>query len=242
MKIESNIEKLKNKFVKSQTKLYEKSQRVSTFRSTIRSRCGTENVQMVYVLFRSMEGRARALKAYQTTEKPWWSSFLFTCLFCPLVCLFRTYRCCKRCCGKPKLSKKEEQDQSLLFMQKFKIKVEEAENPEHIHWDNYSTNCCSRCCVRGIKAFLFLFLFGLFCSMFLLRKMIEEPFLEEYPQYILHQLKPHNASKVIPITTVMNDFKNGTLSWHDDKYKKIEQVGYIYAYCEFMTLILNKEA
>ena len=64
LRIEAKIEKLKAKFIVTQNKYYETGQRLEEFKRAV-NHDRADNVQMAYVLFRSMEGRARALYAYR---------------------------------------------------------------------------------------------------------------------------------------------------------------------------------
>lgn len=233
MNIEYKIDKAKGKFVKNQNKIYEKDQRVASFRRKIRSRFGKDNIQMAYVLFRSMEGRARVLNAYKQSDKPFYKK--------PFICLCNTCLCIFRCCCNIKRSKDEEFNQSLLFMQKFKIKVEPAINPEHIYWNNFTTNCCTRLFRRCINFFAFLIIFATTLFLYFQMYTVEGEFHEKYPHLELQKLKPHNASKVITLKMVIADQFNGTTSWGPD-YKITEEIGLTYAYCEFMTLVLNRDA
>ena len=64
MRIEKKIEKLKAKFIVAQNKHFETGRRLEEFKRSV-NHDRADNVQMAYVLFRSMEGRARALCAYR---------------------------------------------------------------------------------------------------------------------------------------------------------------------------------
>ena len=82
----------------------------------------SDNIRMAFVLFRSMEGRERALHAYRKKAKTFREK-LHGCL-----CFV-----CTNTCFRKKVEEKEE-DEALKFMGKFEIVVEAADDPEHVLW------------------------------------------------------------------------------------------------------------
>lgn len=115
-----------------------------------------DNIQMAFIVFRSMEGRARALAAYEVT-KPTCQKSMFNCICCCCLC------CCRGRARSHDYDQIEDLDldgraeldpedvSRLKFMNKFDIKVEPASDPDHILWHNFKRTRCShhwpRCCL-----------------------------------------------------------------------------------------------
>jgi len=109
IKIEKSIEKRKQKYIKEQNSFHEKMENQLYGTKTI-----PENLEIAFVVFRSMEGRDRALYAY-TIERTFMQKLRF--------CL------CRR--------RKAEEREIPLFMGKHKLAVEAACDSNHVNWNSF---------------------------------------------------------------------------------------------------------
>ena len=98
---------------------------------------GDGNIVNAFIIFRSMEGRDRAIAAYEHKNLSL-NRQLFN-----MLCFI--LQCCKK-------------DDGLLFMKKQNIIVEKASDPDHINWNNISKQHKCRKCCEGFCTFLISFL------------------------------------------------------------------------------------
>lgn len=109
IKIEKSIEKKKQKYIKEQNSYHEKMEN-----QLYSSKSIPENIEIAFVVFRSMEGRERALYAY-TIER----TFMQKLRYC----------ICRR--------RKQEEREIPLFMGQYQLVVEAACDSNHVNWNSF---------------------------------------------------------------------------------------------------------
>ena len=155
IKIEMNIEKKKEKYIKEQNSHHEKMEK-----QLYSSKSISENIEIAFVVFRSMEGRERALHAY--TIKRTSMERLRYCV-------------CRR--------RKPEEREIPLFMGKTKLDVEAACDSNHVNWNSFGQTRCKRCCSNFYHYLVNLFLILVGCYLFWGINYGKNILLERYPNH-----------------------------------------------------------
>lgn len=144
-KVETKIEKNRQRYIKAQNKQYQ-TEKKKMYKIQRGNSCNT-NVMMAFVVFRSMEGQQRVLAAYanQGANSCW--------------VMFKNRICCA------KMDKKK-REKLPKFMDKFTLHVEQACDSNLVKWDGFGNSRC-RSIIRGIVNF-FMKLFFMLAAAYLL--------------------------------------------------------------------------